>query len=280
VRGRVREIRLDCPQHRDVLDLGEDQARAMAARAIAGLGRQQRGVDAAPDFVPVRPGEVDLVLVVGADGRVGTAPAAGGIRPAEFGGAVAEQIGGGAAKQLLAGCIDPGDALVLGQQRDRDRRAVEHGAEQLLRVGHQRVHARVLDRQRRVHGELLKQLTALGVGTAPVDRHVDAQHADERAVRRVQRGQQHVVRVPRLREIARLDRRGPARDGPGRALIATVIKESQVTPGLAASKQPMPALHRGARAEQGAGGFLRSRDRHDLAHVAGPHQVHHSTAKP
>src|ERR1019366_8404752 len=99
-------------------------------------------------------------------------------------------------------------------------------------------------------------------------------------VRRVQRGQQDVVRVPRIRDIARLDRRDPARDGLGLALIAAVIKEPQLTPGLAAGKQPVPALHRGARAEQGAGCLLGSRDRHDLAHVAGPHQVHQSAAKP
>ncbi len=85
--------------------------------------------------------------------------------------------------------------------------------------------------------------------------------------------------MPRLRVVAGLDRGHPAGDQPGDLLVPAVIEEPQITPGLAAGQKRAPRVHRRARAEQGLGGLFRSRDGHDLAHIAGLDHVHQGTAE-
>jgi hypothetical protein len=106
VRGGVGELGLHRPQQRDVLDLGQHQARAGPD-----AGHQRRAVDPAPHLAAVGPGEVHLILVAVVGGGVGD----------EFPGRMADQFGGAPAEQLFAGRVDPGDAVVLGHQRDGDR---------------------------------------------------------------------------------------------------------------------------------------------------------------
>jgi hypothetical protein len=272
--GGVHEPCLHPPQQRDVLDLGENQSGA-----LTGLGGQQGAVDPAPHLAAVGPDEVHFVLVRLAGRDVGGPAARTRIGSAELCGRAADQLIGVPSEQLLAGRVHPGDAAVLGQQRDGDRRAVEHGPEQLLRVRHQGVHAGMLDGQRGMGGELLEQPAALRVRAPAPPRHVDAQHADQGAVRSVQRRQQDIVRVPGVGVVARRDGRHPGGHRPGKPLIAAVIEEPQLAPGLAAGQDLAERLHRRAGPEQRLPGLFRSHHRGHLAHVTRPDHVDHGAAE-
>jgi hypothetical protein len=134
----------------------------------------------------------------------------------------------------------------------------------------------VLDGQRGVRGELFEQPPPGRVRAAAVDRDVDAQHADERVARGVERRQQDVLGMPGAGVLARRPRRRPACHRARQPMVVPVVEEPQLAPGLAAGQQAAEVLHRRAGAEQCLPDLVRARHRGDLAHVAGLDEVDHS----